>query len=296
MANIYGRSTSWGSYRNTNYDDQLIGTASGDWIDGLGGNDNLFAGFGNDTVYGGSGNDTIFGSDTGQGRAAWGNDWVSGGAGSDTLVFSQTTSAVTLNGDAGADVIYGGSNNDSVWGGSEDDIIFGGVGHDQIVGGTGQDDIEGESGIDRIWGDVGVDTIDGGSGNDLLVGGADADWLQGGSGADTFLYGASHSGLTWETADTILDFRPYEGDRLDFAVAGNQFNYTETWLPAADFDTARDWAASQIDSGARYAFVGASSGTVIQNYLFADANGDGSMETGIELLGNYNSFNYTDII
>jgi hypothetical protein len=74
---------------------------------------------------------------------------------------------------------------------------------------------------------------------------------------------------------------------MDFAKAGNQYNYVSTYLYlGSDFDTARDWAAHQIANGATYAFAtGPSDEGIAKGYLFADADGNGTMDTGIELLG-----------
>lgn len=284
MATIYGRTSYWGGHRNDRFDDQLIGTSGDDYVSGLGGNDSIFSGRGNDTVLGGNGDDYIDASDTSQSVAAWGNDSVWGGAGNDTINYMQTTSAVTLVGDAGEDTIYGGSSGDSIYGGSESDIVFGNAGSDFVAGGAGDDYLSGGSGGDTLRGESGVDEIIGGAGNDRIIGGATGDWLTGGVGADLFIYETPYeSGLLWETADTIMDFS--EGDRLDFAVAGGANNFVDTYLySGSDFNTARDWAAEQISSGARYAFASGPTQEGTKGYLFADSDGNGTMDTGIELL------------
>lgn len=296
MANIYGTSRySWLAQRWIANDDRLFGTSTGDYIDAGGGNDVVYSGLGNDTVYGGSGNDWLEAGDGSSAVAAWGNDWVSGGDGNDTFHYALTTSTVTLSGDAGNDIIYGGYNSDNLYGGADVDQISGNNGNDYIIGGTGGDYLFGNADADYIRGNSGVDTIDGGTGNDWIVGGADGDWLTGGSGYDVFIYETAYeSGLTWATADTIKDFNQAY-DYLDFAQAGTQFNYVETSYYAESFDMARSWAGGQIAAGARYAF--ASGGAGHDGYLFADADGNGTMDTGIELLGVGTSFfDYRDII
>lgn len=113
-------------------------------INGLGGNDTIYAGPGGDTLNGGEGNDTLYGQ-----------------AGNDTL-----------NGGNGDDLIYGGSGNDQIDGGAGNDTIYGGSGNEAaglaIRGGSGNDLIYGGSGNDAIQGNAGADTIIGGYGADQI--------------------------------------------------------------------------------------------------------------------------------
>jgi Ca2+-binding RTX toxin-like protein len=284
MANIYGTGHySYALHRYIPHNDVLYGTSALDYIDAGGGWDTVYAGFGNDTVYGGAGNDFLDAGDGSGAYAAWGNDWVSGGSGDDVIDYTRTTSGGTLYGDDGLDMIFGGSSGD------------------YISGGTGDDYLQGNGGSDTIRGDAGVDDIFAGTGNDYIVGGTYGDWLTGGAGYDTFAYESAYeSGLTWSTADTIRDFNPAY-DSLDFAKAGNQYNFVSTYLyNGSDFDSARAWAAGKIEAGATYAFATGNSpddGSYVA-YLFADADGNGTMDTGIELLGvsPYMGFGYGDII
>ncbi|WP_457851635.1 type I secretion C-terminal target domain-containing protein [Aeromonas caviae] len=56
---------------------------------------------------------------------------------------------------------------------------------------------------------MGDDVLRGGQGNDILTGGA---------GSDLFVWGSGDEGTTASLAiDTITDFRPQEGDRIDLA-------------------------------------------------------------------------------
>ena len=86
----------------TDQDDNLLGTACGDLIDGGKGDDNIDAREGNDIVLGGDGNDHIVGG-------------------------------------AGDDVIYAGAGDDVVFAGSGNDIVFGGAGNDRLFGEDGDD-------------------------------------------------------------------------------------------------------------------------------------------------------------
>lgn len=71
--------------------------------------------------------------------------------------------------------------------------------------------LAGGNGNDTLIGGQGADLLVGGNGRDVLAGGAGDDDVVGGRGADRFFVG--------EGKDTISDFRPAEGDRLDFGDA-----------------------------------------------------------------------------
>lgn len=95
-------------------------------IKGGSGNDSLYGGASRDSVYGEAGDDFIHTSRS--------HDLILGGAGNDTLLGS--TGADTLNGDDGADSLVGGRDEDLVSGGSDDDddSIDGGAGADVLFG------------------------------------------------------------------------------------------------------------------------------------------------------------------
>ena len=120
---------------------------------------------------------------------------------------------------AGHDEIYAFHGNDTV------DASLGGK--TWIEGGKGNDNITGSAFDDTIYGDAfvvtsihngpGNDTINGGAGNDKLIGGAGSDTLTGGTGSDTFVF--LKSDVT-PGADTITDFTPQAGDKLDLSSFG----------------------------------------------------------------------------
>jgi Ca2+-binding RTX toxin-like protein len=110
----------------------------------------------------------------------------------------------TLNGTAGADMIFGLGGKNTINGNAGNDLICGGNGVDTISGGDGDDTIEGGNGDDLIKGDAGNDILIGGAGNDTLNGGADNDTLTGGNGADAFFGGPG--------TDVVTDFTPSQGD------------------------------------------------------------------------------------
>lgn len=82
----------------------LRGSAQGDEIFGLAGNDRLYGRSGHDDIYGGRGNDQLFGG--------LGRDDLDGGSGDDSL--------------------FGGAGNDEIDGGSGNDVLSGGEGADRF--------------------------------------------------------------------------------------------------------------------------------------------------------------------
>ncbi len=87
------------------------------------------------------------------------------------------TSANTLNGGNGNDLIYGGSgidtihgdaDNDTLYGLDGNDILFGDAGADFLSGGNGNDALSGGTGNDILYGNSGNDTLNGGDGDDVL--------------------------------------------------------------------------------------------------------------------------------
>ena len=130
----------------------------------------------------------------------------------------------------GDNVLNGGRGNDFMYGYRGNDEMHGGPGDDQIQGHQGNDRLFGEDGRDTLFGGQGDDALNGGAGNDSLWGGTGADALRGETGADTFNFGRSVDSTTRTTEqvqtvthdvddtagiDTILDFNPAEGDRID---------------------------------------------------------------------------------
>ncbi|MGH6736957.1 MAG: calcium-binding protein [Methyloceanibacter sp.] len=72
---------------------------------------------------------------------------------------------------------------------TSDQTINGNPGADTLFGAGGADTINGLGNNDALFGEAGVDTLNGGEGNDLLVGGEGSDVFNGGAGADTLLGG-----------------------------------------------------------------------------------------------------------
>ena len=118
------------------------------------------------------------------------DDTLSGQAGDDVLL-----------GNGGDDTLSGKGGGDTLYGGDDDDTLYGGGGHDVLYG--DDNDSGAASGDDDLYG---------GSGDDTLYGDGGADSLTGGTGADTFVFAAG------DGADTITDFFPEEGDRIDLSA------------------------------------------------------------------------------
>jgi hypothetical protein len=169
---------------------------------------------------------------------------INGGAGADTISASSSTSAVSINGEAGTDSLTGGSAADLLTGGNDADNISGGGGMDTIYGGAAADNIWGGDARDLIYGDAGNDVILAGDGNDVVYGGENADaiygdagddnihgdagndWIEGGAGTDT-LYG--DSGDDFFNADDGEEDELWGGGGWDSAIADGGF-YVEDEL------------------------------------------------------------------
>ncbi len=103
-------------------------------------------------------------------------------------------------GTAGDDFITGTPNEDKLEGLAGNDTLDGLAGNDTLNGGRGNDTMTG--GLDN-------DRLNGGKGNDILVGGFGKDTITGGSGSDRIFFN-----YLSDAADTIIDFRTSESDRI----------------------------------------------------------------------------------
>lgn len=182
-------------------DDDLTGDSGNDTLEGLYANDTLNGKAGNDFLQGGHGEDSLIGGD--------GDDSLEGNFGNDII-----------QGDDGKDIIKGGSGDDEIAGGDDADNINAGVGNDTVSGDAGNDQIKAGAGDDILNGGTDNDWLLGNQGNDILIGGLGKDLLNGGSGADVFYFGSENQGF-----DTILDFNPQQGDKIQ--VSGSGFGITD---------------------------------------------------------------------
>lgn len=216
----------------------LIGTDGDDVLIAGGGRDTIYGGDGDDTLNGRGGPDALFGDDGDDTMLGLGGpDTLSGGAGNDVMY-----------GHGGPDVMDGGSGNDSLDGGGAPDTLIGGDGNDILVGGGGPDLMQGDAGEDLLYGDGGPDTMQGGTGNDTIYGGGGGDLIEGGPGNDT-LYGEGgpdiiDGGLgsdilvgggagdvfrfdNFDGIDSIIDFKPQQGDVIDISALLEDFNVND---------------------------------------------------------------------
>ena len=173
--------------------DTLAGMNGTDEVNGGPGNDLLFAGLGSDNFFGGDGDDKIYilGNDgTIDGGIGFdlaivldtngvtitigpGIEYVAGNNGNDVLNASALTTALTLGGAEGDDIVHGGSGNDIISGAGGIDQLFGHGGDDQLFAGGGTSNhLYGGSGNDNLTGGAGQDFfhIENGSGNDAVFG------------------------------------------------------------------------------------------------------------------------------
>src|SRR5262245_11528116 len=217
-----------------------------------------------------------------------GNDTIFGGDKDDVF-----------DGGKGLDAIYGGGGNDEISGGPDTDWLFGEDDQDNLFGGDGADQLYGGPGLDRLHGNEGNDWLDGESGDDFLSGGGDGDWLTGGSGFDTFSYIFAGSESSVDHPDQIMDFSTAD-DVIDLPVSPLPSDYTEDTIGyGKGYDAAKIKAVSLVNDSLltdsyTYAFV--TDG--VNGYLFADFEENGTIDTGIILVGltSLSDFDFTDII
>ena len=175
----------------------LRGNSIANTLDGLDGNDTLYAGD-SDTAHGGNGNDTLISENTGTWSYLWGE------AGDDVLVGGLFSGMFA--GGVGNDTITGGLGMNFIWGddqvaggGGGNDVITGGNDYDYVVAGEGDDVVYGNGGNDNLSGNAGNDTLYGGAGNDFLDGGLGVDTMTGGLGNDTYTVGRGYG------TDTVVE-------------------------------------------------------------------------------------------
>jgi len=176
---------------------------------------------------------------------------VNAGGGNDTVDANMVNFAVTLNGEAGNDVLTGSAFGDSITGGLGTDNIVAGAGNDFIQGGDDNDTIDGGAGADNASGDGGQDLITGGTENDTLDGGAGDDIITGDAGNDSITGGDNNDNLSGgDGADNI------DGEGGNDTVSGDGGQDTvdgggdaDTVSGGADNDTVRGGAGDDVVTG-----------------------------------------------
>jgi len=173
----------------------LSGLAGDDSLNGAAGADTLIGGDGNDYLNGGSGADAMIG---GAGDDTYVVDTLSdlvtedAAAGTDRIltrlsyVLGTNLENLTLTGRAEVDGT-GNEMDNVLQGNTGANRLFGQAGDDVLTGSTGDDRLYGQVGDDRLYGQGGSDRLYGGSGDDYLNGGGGADRMIGGSGDDSYV-------------------------------------------------------------------------------------------------------------
>jgi len=232
----------------TDADDLILGSALGEEIFALDGNDLIAADAGDDKVSGGAGEDTLLGED--------GNDVLVGDTGNDTMLGGNGNDRMIWNNGDGSDVMEGGEGKDTAEANGSDgagDVFEIGAGEDGrvdfartnfgpftldigstewlVVNGLGGDDvISGGEGLAdliklKLYGGEGNDHITGGDGDDLLKGDDGDDVLVGFRGNDRMIGGNGNDRMIWNN-----------GDGSDVMEGGEGFDTAE----ANGSDTAGD--------------------------------------------------------
>ena len=140
---------------------------------------------------------------------------ISAGDGDDSVVTTSLTDvAVTIEGEAGDDLIFGSQGDDHILGGDGTDLIYGLAGNDRlesgdgvldfVFGGAGNDVILLAAGPNRAFGEDGDDIINGGNDADTIFGGAGDDSLSGSNGDDVILAAAGNDRVLGGDGDDVL--------------------------------------------------------------------------------------------
>jgi hypothetical protein len=95
---------------------------------------------------------------------------LKGGNGNDTFDATSYTGNISVDGQAGDDIILAGSGNDTLQGGIGNDWISGGAGNDTLLGGNGRDVLVGGLGADRLNTTNGTSATSDAD-DDILIGG-----------------------------------------------------------------------------------------------------------------------------
>lgn len=202
----------------------------------------------------------------------FGNDWIRIDYNYTPFIGGQTyipsagnpggfASGVTVDGQGGDDIIYGGLDDDQLFGGQGDDLLATWDGNDIHNGGAGYDtlgsndyfyglnqtqgttyDVKAD---DFYFGEAGNDFISDDWGNDTALGGDDSDFIATGSGSDTILGGKGN--------DIIFSDQKYSGIHgsrdwiLDFNANGQPTSIT--FFSITDQGQGLQAAGDFIDGG-----------------------------------------------
>jgi CSLREA domain-containing protein len=230
----------------------IVGTGSGETINGTSGSDVIAAGGGGDSVNAGGGADRVCGGDgddtirTGTGAdadVAFGGD-DSTDTGTDTISFSDLSAGLTaatlstsvnstsgtdsgidslsgfenltgspFNDQSGSTGLTGNAGQNTIDGGAGDDIIQGLADNDTLIGGAGSEDTATWISLGPVAADLAAGTATGVQGNDTLSG---FENLTGSSGTDTLTGDSAQNDLNGFSDNDVLDGR----GQNDFLTGG----------------------------------------------------------------------------
>lgn len=128
--------------------------------------------------------------------------------------FANMTSGVTIQGDGGADTLFGSQLSDTLFGGEGVDLLYGQNGNDSLLGEGGNDALNAEDGNDTLLGGLGNDTLFGDDGDDWLEGNENTDQLiNGGPGNDTLSGGGGNDYVDGDSGSDVV-YANSDGDLL----------------------------------------------------------------------------------
>jgi Ca2+-binding RTX toxin-like protein len=172
-----------GDQNTNNLNDEFLGGAADDIINGLKGSDTLGGGGGNDQINGGEGNDHLFGDDR---EGSIGNDILDGGtgddsmvgeAGNDTYIVDSSKDQVIEDSDANSGVDLVKSSIPFTLPANVENLTLIGTGKIHGIGNTGNNTIIGNASNNLLRGSGGTDLLNGGEGFDIAEESADSDFL-----------------------------------------------------------------------------------------------------------------------
>ncbi len=200
---------------------------------------------------------------------------------SDTIIGGNFGDLIDVSAFSSADSIDGGGGNDLIYSGAGSDTVDGGAGNDTITATSQGDNINGGDGDDQITSGNDDDTIDGGAGQDTLTGGDDE---------DTFVFSQSTAG----NDDHITDF----GDGNDvFALSDTTFAFNSgdgakdgvTLVDDLDiFDVGINFTGGNFGSGSNITFMF----DTTDNELWYDADGSAGGDSAVLIFTLDNSYSY----
>jgi len=174
----------------------------------------------------------------------------------ETIAFADGTTltaaqliALSLTGDALANVRYGTAAAETIDGQAGDDTLYGQDGDDRLIGGTGNDVLYGGNGNDILAGGTGLDALDGGTGNDTyrFNAGDGQDTITDASGTDRIEFGAGISAAATHVVKSgannfVLTFDGNE-DRLTIVNAQSNSAYQ---IESIAFVDGTIWTAAEL--------------------------------------------------